>query len=126
MLEKIMLNKKKEKQIEETKEPETPEEDIELREKTVPDINTAFTYTRDVLRAWVYPLCNLSKQEKYDLSKCVEYISDYIDTTEKESNVDIRIADYLQKLIADGGLQNYNKTYEENGYEISLTIKKVK
>lgn len=111
----INKNKKAEETVEQSEEKEE-----ELIDKNIPDLYTAFTFVRDRIVKWIYPLCNLSTQDKYDLSRCVEYISNHI----KQSERDVIIADHLQKNIEEGTLECYNKTYKENGYNIKISITK--
>ena len=110
---------KKNKKTEETVE-QVEEKEEELIDKNIPDLYTAFTFVRDKIVRWIYPICNLSTQEKYDLSRCVEYIGNHINQSER----DVIIADHLQHDIEEGTLECYNKTYKENGYTIKISITK--
>ena len=109
---------KKKKSEETAAQVEKKEE--ELIDKDIPNLHTAFTFIRDKIVKWIYPICNLSTQDKYDLSKCVEYIGDYIYQSERE----VIIADHIQQGIEEGTLECYNKTYKENGYTIKISITK--
>ena len=114
---------RKKKQVEE-QEPENKveEQEEEIIDKNVPSPQVAVDYIRNMCRDWILSLYNLSKQDKHDLITCINYLQEYITKPEP----DVKIAEYLEELMRDGGLQNYNKTYEDSGYEVSLTIKKVK
>lgn len=114
---------KKKKKVEEQK-PETELEKIakeEVVDHTVPNPQVAIDLVREAIRNNVLCIGNISKQYRHDVATCVDYLYNYF----TEPQPEIQIADHLQDLMRDGGLQEYNKTYEDSGYEISLTIKKV-
>jgi len=112
--------KKKAKQEEPVKEINEEElEEEEIITKTVPNPQTAVAIVRDAIRDNVLCICNISKQGRQDIATCMSYLYDYI--TEP---VEVRLSEKLQKQIDESTLGNYTKSYEDNGYEISLTIKK--
>jgi len=102
--------------------PEPKVEEVKVEDRVVPDKITAVTIIRDAVRDWVMPICNVPAQHKHDIDACLNYLLDEFEKPQP----DIQIAEYLQKLIEEGRLDAYNRTYEDNGYEISLTIRKVK
>ena len=107
--------KEEPKEIEEVEEEKEPE----LINKDVPNPRVAITVVRSAIIHHVLCICNIDKQERHDIATCVDYLLDYL--TEP---VEFRISDSLQEQIDEGTLGNYTKTYEDNGYEITLTIKK--
>ena len=113
---------KKKKKVEDQEPENKVEEQEEVEDRNVPNPQVAIDFIRNACRDWVMPLYNVDRQYKHDLSTCISYLQEYITKPEPE----VKIAEYLEKLMRDGGLQNYNKTYEDSSYEVSLTIRKVK
>ena len=114
---------KKKAKIEDKKElqdltEEVKEKEEELIEKTCPDAETAWIVVRDNVNHWIMGLCNLSKQDKKDISTCLEYLINYIDSHKE--------LEAIQKQIDEKTLQEYSKSYEDNGYIININIKKKK
>ena len=97
---------------------EVKEKEEELIEKTCPDAETAWIVIRDNINHWIMGLCNLSKQDKQDINTCLQYLIDYIDSHKE--------LDVIKQQINYKTLQDYNKSYEDNGYIINISITKKK
>lgn len=114
----MFKKKAKEESIKEEKPiEEKPEE--ELIDKEIPNPQVAVAIIRDAIRDEVMCICNIPKQHRHDIGTCMSYLYDYINEP-----IEVRLSSSLQDQIDEGTLKNYIKTYEDNGYEISLTIKK--
>ena len=94
------------------------EKEEELIEKTCPDAETAWIIIRDNINHWIMGLCNLSKQDKKDINTCLDYLIDYINSYKE--------LEAIQNQIKNKTLQDYSKSYEDNGYIININIKKKK
>lgn len=114
----MFKKKAKEESIKEEKPiEEKPEE--EVIDKNIPNPQVAIVVVRDAIKDNVMCICNISKQYRHDVDACVTYLYDYINEP-----VEVKLSSSLQEQIDDGTLKNYIRTYEDNGYEINLTIKK--
>ena len=91
-----------------------------LIDKEIPDKITALTVIRDTINTWAMGLCNLSRQEKHDINRCLNYLIK--DATKQEP--DVVIGSHLQHSINKGELISYGRDYEENGYDISISIRR--
>lgn len=111
-----MFKKKVKEELKE--EPKAEPEEPEIINKTVPNPQMAVDYVRFMCQKWVAGLCNVPKQDRVDLLTCIDYLQEYI-------KPEIKVGGSIQEQIDDGTLGNYSRTYEDNGYEITLTIKKI-
>ena len=115
-----MIGKKK--QVEElAKEKVEVTKEEKIIDKTVPNPRVAMAFIDTAIRENVLCISNIPKQYKHDIATCSSYLVEYINEP-----VEVRIADTLQEKINDGTLKSYNRSYEENGYTITLMIKKEK
>ena len=92
------------------------EQEEEIVDRTCPDANTAIHIIRDAIRDYVLCICNISKQNRADISTCVEYLIDYV-----EEHNDI---DNVINSIDNNKLIQYSNTFERNGYVIDIKINK--
>ena len=95
---------------------EEPKE--EVVERTCPDIDTAVSIIRDTIRDYALCICNISRQRKEDICSCLDYLSNYVrEHAEIDSIID---------SIDNEELIQLSKTFERNGYTITINIERKK